>query len=191
MATGSIRKALIVGLGNHPLPDTRHNVGMMVLDHIARWKGLTWTPQKKCKGWVATVHESVMPLQPKKTRKRQQPMQSSTTLLLEKPNSPSFTSSSAPAPISIASALCSSHPFHPAPAHTSAIASNPMPEPLPEPVRWEITLLKPKVWMNESGQSVAKAVKELNIPLANIIIVHDDMQRDIGKLSLKQGGSAK
>ncbi|KAI8885257.1 peptidyl-tRNA hydrolase [Backusella circina FSU 941] len=33
----------LVGLGNVPLPNTRHNVGMMVLDHIAHCHNLSWT----------------------------------------------------------------------------------------------------------------------------------------------------
>jgi PTH1 family peptidyl-tRNA hydrolase len=33
----------LVGLGNVPLPNTRHNVGMMTLDHIAKALGLTWS----------------------------------------------------------------------------------------------------------------------------------------------------
>ncbi|RKP37301.1 peptidyl-tRNA hydrolase, partial [Dimargaris cristalligena] len=57
-------------------------------------------------------------------------------------------------------------------------------------VRWEITLLKPKLLMNISGKSVARAAKEYGVSIDNILIVHDDMQRDIGKVALKEGGSA-
>ncbi|KAJ1983172.1 hypothetical protein H4R33_004855 [Dimargaris cristalligena] len=63
------------------------------------------------------------------------------------------------------------------------------PDPL-ELVRWQITLLKPKLLMNISGKSVARAAKEYGVSIDNILIVHDDMQRDIGKVALKEGGSA-
>ncbi|CAM0135642.1 hypothetical protein VKS41_005294 [Umbelopsis sp. WA50703] len=54
----------------------------------------------------------------------------------------------------------------------------------------DITLLKPKLLMNVCGPSVAKAVSELKIPLSNVYVIHDDLQRQLGKVSLKEGGSA-
>ncbi|CAG8538608.1 8516_t:CDS:2, partial [Cetraspora pellucida] len=44
--------------------------------------------------------------------------------------------------------------------------------------------------MLESGKSVSKVVKELGLSPNDIIVVHDDMQRDLGKISIKNGGSA-
>ncbi|CAO3641444.1 unnamed protein product [Cunninghamella blakesleeana] len=54
----------------------------------------------------------------------------------------------------------------------------------------QLTLIKPRLLMNVSGTCVAKAVKELSITHDNIYIFHDDLQRSLGKLSLKTGGSA-
>jgi len=54
----------------------------------------------------------------------------------------------------------------------------------------DITLLKPKLLMNVCGPSIAKAVNELKIPLSNVYVIHDDLQRPLGKVSLKNGGSA-
>ncbi|RIA93107.1 peptidyl-tRNA hydrolase [Glomus cerebriforme] len=44
--------------------------------------------------------------------------------------------------------------------------------------------------MNVSGKSVSKAARELGFSHSDIIITHDDMQRELGKISIKNGGSA-
>ncbi|CAO3660079.1 unnamed protein product [Umbelopsis ramanniana] len=54
----------------------------------------------------------------------------------------------------------------------------------------DITLLKPRLLMNVCGPSVAKAVAELKVPLSNLYVIHDDLQRPLAKVSLKNGGSA-
>ena len=43
-----------------------------------------------------------------------------------------------------------------------------------------IVLLKPNEFMNLNGRSVLKALKKLNVPLSNLILVHDDLERDLG-----------
>ncbi|KAK3846680.1 MAG: peptidyl-tRNA hydrolase, partial [Linnemannia gamsii] len=53
-----------------------------------------------------------------------------------------------------------------------------------------LTLLKPLQLMNISGTSVSKAAKDLGIPASDILVIHDDMEREIGKLSFKTEGSA-
>jgi PTH1 family peptidyl-tRNA hydrolase len=47
----------LVGLGNVPLPDTRHNVGMMVLDSIAKHHNLSWTTHA---AWDADIAQKVL-----------------------------------------------------------------------------------------------------------------------------------
>ena len=72
----------------------------------------------------------------------------------------------------------------------------------------ELTLLKPKLLMNVSGPSVARAgktdsllcthtladnillVRDLSIPGSSVYIFQDDLQRELGKVSLKASGSA-
>ena len=51
-------------------------------------------------------------------------------------------------------------------------------------------LLKPTTFMNLSGQSVQPAMQFYKVPLANIIVVHDDMDLELGQIKLKRGGSA-
>ncbi|KAG0306067.1 peptidyl-tRNA hydrolase protein 1 [Dissophora globulifera] len=44
--------------------------------------------------------------------------------------------------------------------------------------------------MNVSGSCVSRAAKDLKIAKCDIVVVHDDMERDLGKLSFKTHGSA-
>ncbi|KAJ0068170.1 hypothetical protein NL108_017177, partial [Boleophthalmus pectinirostris] len=46
-----------------------------------------------------------------------------------------------------------------------------------------VILLKPRVYMNLNGTAVAKAV--------GVLLVHDDLDKPLGKIALKQGGSAR
>ncbi|PCJ31562.1 MAG: aminoacyl-tRNA hydrolase [Gammaproteobacteria bacterium] len=49
-------------------------------------------------------------------------------------------------------------------------------------------LLKPLVFMNRSGQSVAALSKFFKIPLANTLVIHDELDLPVGTARLKCGG---
>ena len=49
-------------------------------------------------------------------------------------------------------------------------------------------LLQPTTYMNESGRSVAEAMKFFKIPLENIIVFHDELDLPASKLRMKAGG---
>lgn len=51
-----------------------------------------------------------------------------------------------------------------------------------------IILFKPLTYMNLSGEAVRKAVQAFQIPLDNLIVVHDDLDLPPGKLRFKQKG---
>ena len=51
-------------------------------------------------------------------------------------------------------------------------------------------LLKPQTFMNASGDSVAEAARFYKIPLAEIAVIHDEIDLEPGKLRVKQGGGA-
>jgi PTH1 family peptidyl-tRNA hydrolase len=151
----------LVGLGNYTHPLTRHSIGMVILDRIAQQLNLTWTLQRGWKGTSASGKLLITDKSSKRSRSTD-PIMSVTTEI-------------------------------------------------------DITLLKPKLLMNVCGPSVAKAgkpmwfqaiafsqcpqiskvirvriisVSELKIPLSNVYVIHDDLQRQLGKVSLKEGGSA-
>jgi PTH1 family peptidyl-tRNA hydrolase len=59
----------LVGLGNKTLPNTRHNVGMMVLDSIAKTLNLTWSQNKN---WKSDITEATIRVEAKNETKEYQ-----------------------------------------------------------------------------------------------------------------------
>jgi len=49
-------------------------------------------------------------------------------------------------------------------------------------------LLKPTTFMNESGRAVAAAMQFFRLPLAAVVVVHDEIALAAGKLKVKTGG---
>ncbi|XP_063287483.1 peptidyl-tRNA hydrolase [Pelobates fuscus] len=55
----------------------------------------------------------------------------------------------------------------------------------------QLVLLKPRQFMNINGHSVAKAAEKFNLTPEYIYLLHDELDKPIGKVSLKLGGSAR
>ncbi|EKD26373.1 MAG: hypothetical protein ACD_79C01235G0002 [uncultured bacterium] len=53
----------------------------------------------------------------------------------------------------------------------------------------KVILLKPQTFMNLSGSSVQKTSGYFNIPPDNILVVHDDLDIDFGKIRTRNQGS--
>lgn len=51
-------------------------------------------------------------------------------------------------------------------------------------------LLKPLTYMNLSGQAIAKVMQFYKIPLKDLIVIHDDIDLEVGKIRVKTGGSS-
>jgi PTH1 family peptidyl-tRNA hydrolase len=49
-------------------------------------------------------------------------------------------------------------------------------------------LLKPMTYMNDSGQSVGPAARFFKLPLAAIVVIHDEIDLAAAKLKVKTGG---
>ncbi|HEY8429596.1 MAG TPA: aminoacyl-tRNA hydrolase [Sandaracinaceae bacterium] len=54
----------------------------------------------------------------------------------------------------------------------------------------EVVLLEPLTYMNRSGESVELAIRELEVPLADVLVVHDELDLPFGTIRLKRGGGA-
>jgi peptidyl-tRNA hydrolase, PTH1 family len=51
-----------------------------------------------------------------------------------------------------------------------------------------IALVKPETYMNESGRSIAAAARFFKTPLESVLVVHDDVDLDEGRLQARLGG---
>lgn len=51
-----------------------------------------------------------------------------------------------------------------------------------------VVLAKPRCYMNESGRQVGLLAKFYSVPPADVIVVHDDLDLDFGRVRLKFGG---
>jgi peptidyl-tRNA hydrolase, PTH1 family len=52
----------------------------------------------------------------------------------------------------------------------------------------KVALLKPETFMNESGRSVGAAARFYKVEPAEVLVVHDEGDFDLGRLELKSGG---
>jgi PTH1 family peptidyl-tRNA hydrolase len=51
-----------------------------------------------------------------------------------------------------------------------------------------LVLLEPQTYMNESGRSVGAAVRFYKLSLQAVVVVHDDVDLDVGRLQARSGG---
>lgn len=51
-----------------------------------------------------------------------------------------------------------------------------------------VVLAKPRVYMNESGRQVGPLAKFYSVPPADVIVMHDELDIDFGRIRLKFGG---
>ncbi|XP_036864014.2 peptidyl-tRNA hydrolase isoform X3 [Manis javanica] len=55
----------------------------------------------------------------------------------------------------------------------------------------QLVLLRPRRLMNANGRSVARAVELFGLTAEEVYLVHDELDKPLGKLALKLGGSAR
>lgn len=51
-----------------------------------------------------------------------------------------------------------------------------------------VVLARPRTYMNESGRQVGPLAKFYSVPPAEVIVIHDDLDLDFGRIRLKLGG---
>jgi PTH1 family peptidyl-tRNA hydrolase len=52
----------------------------------------------------------------------------------------------------------------------------------------KVALLKPETYMNESGRSVAGAATYFKVPVESVLVVHDEVDLELGRLQARAGG---
>ncbi|KAL3975336.1 hypothetical protein ACER0C_021222 [Sarotherodon galilaeus] len=62
---------------------------------------------------------------------------------------------------------------------------------LSEVQQTNVVLLRPRLLMNVNGVSVAKAASKYGIKAEDILLVHDELDKPLGKITIKHGGSAR
>jgi len=53
----------------------------------------------------------------------------------------------------------------------------------------DLILAKPDTYMNLSGGPVASLVRKQKIPLDNLVLIHDDLDMDFGRIKIRWNGS--
>ena len=51
-----------------------------------------------------------------------------------------------------------------------------------------VALLEPETFMNESGRSVSAARRFFKVPVEDVLVVHDEVDLDVGRLQARAGG---
>jgi PTH1 family peptidyl-tRNA hydrolase len=51
-----------------------------------------------------------------------------------------------------------------------------------------VVIAKPLSYMNRSGAVVRKLIKEMGISLDHLVVVHDDLDMECGRIKIKEGG---
>jgi PTH1 family peptidyl-tRNA hydrolase len=54
----------------------------------------------------------------------------------------------------------------------------------------ELSLARPTTFMNESGRAGVHLARSLGVDVADIVVVHDDVDLPFGRLRIRRGGSA-
>ena len=54
----------------------------------------------------------------------------------------------------------------------------------------DILLIEPLLYMNISGLAVKDLIRKFNIPLEKLVVIHDDLDMEVGKLRIRRKGSS-
>lgn len=54
----------------------------------------------------------------------------------------------------------------------------------------DVLLIEPLTFMNNSGRAVQDILRRFNIPPQNLIVIHDDLDMETGKLKIRKKGSS-
>ncbi|KAL1916367.1 uncharacterized protein VTP21DRAFT_5984 [Calcarisporiella thermophila] len=161
-------RILLVGLGNWSMPRTRHSIGMTLIDYLAESLGTTWQMDRRFPAAIANGSTYVQIQSNKNGSKQVQRQKKQNIIDLRAAGDVNSQSSKL--------------------TETSGVSISE--SRANDPVLVNFTLVKPRLYMNENGKAVARIVKELGFDTKDVVVLHDDLERELGKIGVKMGGSA-
>ncbi len=54
----------------------------------------------------------------------------------------------------------------------------------------KVVVARPQTYMNHSGEAVSRLVRKFKVSLSDLLVIHDDLDLPLGKIRIRQGGSA-
>jgi PTH1 family peptidyl-tRNA hydrolase len=54
----------------------------------------------------------------------------------------------------------------------------------------QVTLARPQTYMNASGEAVSSLLRKLKLDLNDLIVIHDDLDLQVGRIRIRLGGSS-
>jgi PTH1 family peptidyl-tRNA hydrolase len=54
----------------------------------------------------------------------------------------------------------------------------------------EVLLIKPRTWMNRSGQAIGPALKRERVPVEQLIVIYDELDLPEGRIRIRQRGGS-
>ncbi|ORX81592.1 peptidyl-tRNA hydrolase [Anaeromyces robustus] len=169
-------KFLIVGLGNpeKKLEFTRHNIGKFFVNRIAEeYGGTNWITKNSYGGSVSLLNYKVKRREIIKGKKGKKNNNFDSEKILKENQNQSQNE------INLKNNIIEEQQ-----------ELNEQLENKNNEVTFQLYFLKPKYYINESGKGILKAVKKFDIPNENVIIIHDNLDKKLGHVQLKECGSA-
>lgn len=160
-------------MGNYTHPQTRHSIGLLLLDYIASQLNLTWSKKKSIHAYI--TQSTTIYIDPSLSPKQTQTKQSKKEKKAKKKKWDFGSESDEDAESNIVNGNTTVQDeddlIRPSLSQTISSAPTFPPntvnprkfKPKPDPVPLELTLLKPLFLMNDSGKSVSRAGLYLRI----------------------------
>ncbi|ORX59889.1 peptidyl-tRNA hydrolase, partial [Piromyces finnis] len=177
----------IVGLGNpeKKLEFTRHNVGKYLVNRIAEeYGGTDWKTKNSYGGSISLLNYTVKEMENQKIKKNKKKEKSN-----EKTQSKNINDNSNSLNL-INEKNQISTDIEKEDKIDKSLKENNDKKKQKKEITFQLYFLKPKYYINESGKGVLKAVKKFDIPSENIIVLHDNLDKKLGHIQLKESGSA-
>ncbi|OUM65317.1 hypothetical protein PIROE2DRAFT_60113 [Piromyces sp. E2] len=181
---------LIVGLGNpeKKLEFTRHNIGKFLVNRIAEeYGGTNWITKNSYGGSISLLKYKVKQRENKSSKKNKKKSKSNETN--QKESIDKKVNNSKNLNLNVENRDQTDLEKQTS-KESISLNENSEKETQKKEITFHLFFLKPKYYINESGKGVLKAIKKFDIPKENVIVLHDNLDKKLGHIQLKECGSA-